>query len=133
MALPAGQQGVLDGIEEILRSRDPRLASMFSIFTRLAGQDPMPRLEQLVPQGQAMAARVGRRLGRVFPPRYRLGAIMIVPVVLIVIICFAVLGPLTRGPGCGSAPQARTTAAMAGRRAVVCAAHRAGNTTALQH
>jgi hypothetical protein len=132
MGLAAGQQRVLDGIERTLRSRDPRLASMFSIFTRLAGQDPMPRLEQLVPRGQAMAARVGRGLGRVCPPRFRLGAVMIVPVVLIVIVCFAVLGPLTRSPGCGSVPQARTTAALAARWAAACDTHRARNTTASQ-
>jgi hypothetical protein len=37
--LPAGQQRVLDAIEAALRSGEPRLASMYSIFTRLTANE----------------------------------------------------------------------------------------------
>lgn len=47
MGLPAGQQRVLDGIEDALRSGEPRLASMFSIFTRLSRTEARPHREQL--------------------------------------------------------------------------------------
>ena len=35
MSLPARQQRVLDRIEEVLKKREPRMASMFAMFTRL--------------------------------------------------------------------------------------------------
>ena len=49
MSLPASQQRVLDRIEEALRRREPRLASMFAIFTRLTVHEEVPRTEALVP------------------------------------------------------------------------------------
>jgi hypothetical protein len=133
MGLPRCQQRALDGIDATLRSRDPRLASMFSIFTRLAGQDPLPGLEQVVPRGRAAAARAGRGLRRVCSPHVRLGAVMIAPLALVVIICFAVLGPLAGSPGCRTAPQARTSAALAGRWPAACDGSPATNTTVFQH
>jgi hypothetical protein len=47
MCLPACQQRVLDGMEAVLQAREPRLASMFAIFTRLAGDEATPRWEGL--------------------------------------------------------------------------------------
>jgi hypothetical protein len=47
MSLPAGQQRVLDAIENRLSTREPRLASMFAIFTRLTTNEALPRLEAL--------------------------------------------------------------------------------------
>jgi hypothetical protein len=47
VSLPAGQQRALDGIESALQAREPRLASMFAIFTRLAGDEAVPRTESL--------------------------------------------------------------------------------------
>ena len=47
MGLPARQQRRLDAIETALRSGEPRLASMYSIFTRLTGNEPRPTGEQL--------------------------------------------------------------------------------------
>lgn len=47
MALPAGQQQVLDRIEDALRLSEPRLASMFAIFTRLTRHEGRPPREQL--------------------------------------------------------------------------------------
>jgi hypothetical protein len=47
MSLPASQQRVLDAIENALKRREPRLASMFAIFTRLTTSEGLPRTEVL--------------------------------------------------------------------------------------
>jgi len=49
MSLPASQQRVLDRIEEALKKREPRLASMFSIFNRLNIHERLPWIEALKP------------------------------------------------------------------------------------
>ncbi len=49
MTLPARQQRVLDRIEEVLKKREPRLVSMFAMFTRLNLGERLPRLEALEP------------------------------------------------------------------------------------
>jgi hypothetical protein len=50
MGLPASQQRVLDRIEEALKRREPRLASMFAMFTRLNIHELLPRTEALHPE-----------------------------------------------------------------------------------
>ncbi len=66
MSLPAGQQRILDGIAEVLRANEPRLASMFAIFTRLSKDEPPPRREQLTVAGpRALLIGAWRR-----PPRW---------------------------------------------------------------
>ena len=47
MSLPASQQRVLDRIEEVLKKREPRLVSMFAMFTRLNIGEHLPRIEAL--------------------------------------------------------------------------------------
>jgi hypothetical protein len=47
MGLPARQQRVLDRIEEALKRREPRLASMFAMFTRLNIGERLPWIEAL--------------------------------------------------------------------------------------
>ena len=47
MSLPASEARALTRIERALLSRDPRLRSLFSIFTRLTWQEAMPAREQL--------------------------------------------------------------------------------------
>ena len=47
MGLPASQQRVLDRIEETLKRREPRLVSMFAIFTRLNLGERLPWIEAL--------------------------------------------------------------------------------------
>ena len=47
MSLPADQQQVLDGIESDLEGFEPRLRSMFAIFTRLTRDEGPPRTESL--------------------------------------------------------------------------------------
>lgn len=49
MSLPASQQRVLDRIEEALKRREPRLASMFAIFNRLNIHERLPWIEALRP------------------------------------------------------------------------------------
>jgi hypothetical protein len=47
VSLPACQQRALDRIESTLQACEPRLASMFAIFTRLARDEAVPRTESL--------------------------------------------------------------------------------------
>ena len=47
MGLPASQRRILERIENALRGSDPRLAALFSIFTRLNRDEEMPRIEQV--------------------------------------------------------------------------------------
>ena len=59
MSLPTGQQRVLESIEGKLAESDPRLVSLFSIFTRLNLTEKMPWIEQVA----------------IRPVAYRLGAL----------------------------------------------------------
>jgi hypothetical protein len=59
MGLPAGQQRVLDAIEGSLRRTEPRLASMYAIFTRLTRGETTPLREQL-PDHYGLRARLDR-------------------------------------------------------------------------
>jgi hypothetical protein len=65
MSLPASQQRVLDRIEEVLKKREPRLVSMFAMFTRLNLGERLPRIEalELVPWWSPRRYR-GRLPGR---------------------------------------------------------------------
>jgi Protein of unknown function (DUF3040) len=47
MSLPARHQRVLDRIEHSLHACEPRLVSMFAIFTMLTEDEAMPRQEEL--------------------------------------------------------------------------------------
>jgi|HubBroStandDraft_3_1064219.scaffolds.fasta_scaffold01516_8 hypothetical protein len=92
MSLPVAQERALTSIEQALRSRDPRLNSLFSIFTRLTRQEAMPTIEQ-----------IQQRRWRPQP-----GAVVLVAVALLV--CAIVAGSLSSGAGCGKAPAASSTA-----------------------
>jgi hypothetical protein len=50
MSLPASEERALTRIEQMLLARDPRLKSLFTIFTRLTRQEAMPVTEQLQPR-----------------------------------------------------------------------------------
>ncbi len=89
-SLPARQQRALDQIEKTLLADDPRLRSMFAIFTRLTRHEAMPMTEQ---------ART--RLWQ-FRPRAA-----VLSIALIAVLSALVLIPL--GPGrsrCGASPAA---------------------------
>lgn len=71
MGLPARQRRALEGIEDKLRSSDPKLAAMFLIFGRLTRDEDMPRIEELRHRAAMLLLRIrlclraaGRRLSR---------------------------------------------------------------------
>jgi hypothetical protein len=106
MSLPVAQQRTLTSIEQALQSRDPRLNSLFSIFTRLTRQEAMPTIEQ-----------IQQRRWRPQP-----GAVVLVAVALLV--CAIVLGALGSGRGCGQAPASTQRSAIAASAAFPqCASH----------
>ena len=133
MTLPAGQQRVLDGIAGTLQARDPRLASLFSIFTRLTGQEPMPRAEELPARRRpALPARPGRRvLRRSGRSAARLRAIVIVPVVLTAIACVLLLGSLAGSQRTCGPPNGTRVSPQPLGRVSICASAPAGH--AAQH
>jgi hypothetical protein len=93
MSLPAAEERTLTAIERALLSRDPRLKSLFAIFTRLTWQEAMPAIEQL-------------RRRRWYPPA---GAVIVLAAALIVGVI--VLGALGSASGCAPVqPSAGTTA-----------------------
>jgi Protein of unknown function (DUF3040) len=107
MSLPIAQERTLTNIEQALRSRDPRLTSLFSIFTRLTRQEAMPTIEQIRQQRW----------------RPQPGAVILVAVALLV--CAIVIGSLSSGGGCGQAPAAtaQPSAIAAGAAFTQCANH----------
>lgn len=110
MSLPACQQRILDGIAGTLRARDPRLVSMFAIFTRLTRTEPMPINEALDASHLRLAAH---RLRLASP---RLHALMILPVVLAAVAGLFILGPVAGSAhSCGMVRTGRAYVQLAGR------------------
>ena len=109
MSLPVAEERTLTSIEQALRSRDPRLNSLFSIFTRLTRQEAMPTIEQ-----------IRQRRWRPQP-----GAVVLVAVALLA--CAIVVGSLSSRGGCGHAPSAtaQPSAIAAGAAFTQCASHQA--------
>ena len=66
MTLPASQQHALDAIDDVLQSAEPRLATMFGVFTHLTRQEAMPAVETLPPGRWWTRYRLP---GRPLPPR----------------------------------------------------------------
>jgi hypothetical protein len=93
MSLPVSEERALTDIEQALLSRDPRLKSLFAIFTRLTRYEAMPTFEQL-------------RRRRWRPPA---GAVILLAIALIAGVI--VLGSLGSAGGCGPAQPSATTAA----------------------
>jgi hypothetical protein len=83
--LPTGQQQVLDWIESDLEAGEPRLRSMFAIFTRLTRDEGAPPTESLRPEGLLRRAWSGG--GRSGPLR----AVIYVPLVLGLVALFVFL------------------------------------------
>jgi hypothetical protein len=95
MSLPVSEERTLTDIEQALLYRDPRLKSLFAIFTRLTRHEAMPALEQL------------RRRRRRWQPSP--GAAILVAIALLV--GAIVIGSLGSTKGCGPAQPAASTAA----------------------
>ncbi len=103
MGLPACQQRSLDKIAGTLLARDPKLASLFSIFTRLTRQEPMPSRETLDGSGRLRRALRALRMGWL-RPRVWLRPVVLVPLALAAVLTGLVLSPLAASPRlCGSA------------------------------
>jgi hypothetical protein len=109
MGLPVGQRRHLDKIESSLRESDPRLASLFTIFSRLSQDEEMPALEQV----RASAAHLwlwlrwtafGRWLGPSAGARVRTA--LFFPVAFAVMACTMLLGGGMSGAHrCSAAPR----------------------------
>jgi hypothetical protein len=95
MTLPAGQQRVLDRIEEALKRREPRLASMFAIFNRLNVHERLPWTEALeaVPWWSPKRYRAAGRL--------RALVLVTLAAAVVVSAVFIGMGQPAR-PGCGA-------------------------------
>jgi hypothetical protein len=121
MSLPACQERILCGIEKALRAAEPRLASRFTIFTRLTSDEALPRTEQLLPQSwlQRVLAGAGRAWRVLFPrprsrgiaamrapgrPAARLRAVVVLPVLLIIMASATVVTAIAGTHPCSSAP-----------------------------
>ena len=113
MSLPIGQQRDLESIEGKLVESDPRLVSLFSIFTRLTLTEKMPWIEQIAVR--PMAYRLGalaywfRWIAR--RPAARVRAMVLLPAALTAVACavtiaFGFPGSQRHVPG-SKAPAAR--------------------------
>jgi hypothetical protein len=119
MSLPAGQQRMLDGIEDWIRAHDSRLASLFATFTRLTRHEEMPGFEQL-PLPRRSRVRSRQRPGRAPGPRAgglggRVRWLALVPVALVAVASAFVIGlAVVSSPGqCGSGVAAHGTGSAA--------------------
>ena len=121
MGLPAHQRRILEKIESALRGSDPRLAALFSIFSRLNRDEEMPGIEQVRARAAIILARVHRRVGSVVrwfgaPARAKLRAALFFPVALGIVASAIVVG--ARFPSanrCAAAPRAAGTAQTTAR------------------
>ncbi len=89
MSLPNGQQRVLESIEGKLAESDPRLVSLFSIFTRLTLAERMPWIEQVAvrPVADRLAA-VGHWFRWITRrPAARVRALLLLPAALTAVAC----------------------------------------------
>jgi hypothetical protein len=103
VSLPAGEQQVLDRIEGDLEGREPRLRSMFAIFTRLTRDEGAPRTESLGPG----------HFWWTWPHRGKARAIIAVPIVLglVALLVFAAISSsVTHGCRSIAAPHSAASA-----------------------
>ena len=120
MTLPSSQQHALDAIDDNLQTAEPRLATMFGVFTDLTRQEAMPAVETLPPESWwTWHPRPGRRAGRRRPasgrsgPGRRMGRIVLVPLLLIAALSVVVVSLAGSG---AAGRRGRAQAARCGRR-----------------
>jgi hypothetical protein len=113
MSLPTGQQRVLESIEGKLAESDPRLVSLFSIFTRLTLTEKMPWIEQVAvrPIADRLAALAYWFRWMARRPAARVRAMVLLPAALTAVafaltIAFGFPGSQRHVPG-SKAPAAR--------------------------
>lgn len=111
MSLPAAQQRILVKIEGRLRDSDPRLSSLFVIFSRLTRDEAMPWLEQV--KRRPLADRllpVTTRLRRLHRnPVARIRTLLLLPAALTAMLC--TLAMTTGFPSHRSTPAAKSSVA----------------------
>jgi hypothetical protein len=111
MSLPAAQERILVTIEGRLRESDPRLCSLFVIFSRLSRGEAMPRREQIAPRPVAdhlvPAAALARRVCR--RPVTRIRALLLLPAAITAMMC--ALAIATGFPSHRTAPAAKSSVA----------------------
>jgi hypothetical protein len=111
MGLPAGQRMILERIENALRGSDPRLAALFSIFSRLNRDEEMPGIEQVRARAAVLLARLryrAVRFARWFgaPRRARLRAALFFPVALAIVASAVLVGAgFPSGNRCAATPR----------------------------
>lgn len=118
MGLPVGQRKHLEKIESSLRASDPRLASLFTIFTRLSQDEEMPALEQV--RASATQFWLWLRFRRIVAGHWlgatagaRVRTALFFPVALAVMACTMLLGGGMSGSHrCSSAPRAPGTSQL---------------------
>jgi hypothetical protein len=84
MSLPAGQQRVLDRIEDALRASEPHLTSMYATFSRLSAGEPV------------VTERLARKRLRWLQHGTAMYAIVLLPVMFAAVIVGALLGGSAR-------------------------------------
>lgn len=121
MGLPAHQRKILERIESALRGSDPRLAALFSIFSRLNRDEEMPGIEQVRARMAVITGRVRYRLAsfaRWFgaPARAKLRAALFFPVALAIVASAIVVGAgFPSANRCAAAPRTAGTAHTSAR------------------
>jgi hypothetical protein len=89
MSLPTRQLRKLEEIEGGLTGSDPRLRSLFAIFTRLTRGETMPWFEEVpvrpIADGLAAARGAVRRVAR--RPATRVRALLLLPAMLSAMVC----------------------------------------------
>ena len=125
MALPASQRRILERIENALRGSDPRLAALFSIFTRLTRDEEMPRVEQVRARIAILMSRIGVRLasfGRWFgaPGRARLRTALFFPIALAIVASAVLVGAGFPSSNRCATPQRTTRVVPSSARARIC-------------
>ena len=96
MSLPVSQRRMLNRIDRTLRDSDPRLAAIFSIFTRLTWDEEMPRIEEVRARLARFGGWISRRTEpvrrRVPRPSDRMKAILFFPAALAAVACALLIG-----------------------------------------
>jgi hypothetical protein len=111
LSLPEAEQRTLERMAEALLSSEPRLVSMFAIFTRLTQNETWPRWEQLLPATPAWLlwlTTIAQRLpgGQTARGRRRWSQIMVLTNVAIAVgLLLALTGLYLHGsPACIAVP-----------------------------
>jgi hypothetical protein len=99
VSLPVSQQRVLEGIESVLEGGEPRLRSMFAIFTRLTRDDGAPRTEAL------LADKLLRRAWPTSGLTATARVVIAVPLILgLLALCIFMAVNNSAGPSCRPGP-----------------------------